>query len=293
MRAFGHVPGNPVSTSYADRRALYEAQVHAPIQTGIWGTGTTGAVSIIVSGGYEDDEDYGSVIVYTGQGGRDATTGQQVADQAFVRGNAGLVRSCVEGLPVRVIRGARAHTQFSPATGFRYDGLFRVESYWQERGRSGFLVCRFRLVELDNNEPGEQPTEAQTAAVAAGPAPRAEVTSQRIIRSSAAVRGVKELHVYVCQVCGEVIETDDGIRYAEGAHIRPLGRPHDGPDVANNILCLCPNDHVRFDLGVLTVDDDMTIRRVKDGSIVGVLRLAEGLSPDRGQLAYHRSLFQG
>ena len=29
------------------------------------------ATSIIVSGGYEDDEDAGDVIVYTGQGGQD------------------------------------------------------------------------------------------------------------------------------------------------------------------------------------------------------------------------------
>jgi hypothetical protein len=75
MPVFGHVPGNPVSTSYADRRALSESRVHGPTQTGIWGTGESGAVSIVVSGGYEDDEDYGSVIVYTGQGGRDAATG--------------------------------------------------------------------------------------------------------------------------------------------------------------------------------------------------------------------------
>ena len=292
MPAFGHVPGNPVSTSYADRRALSQSRVHGPTQTGIWGTRESGAVSIVVSGGYEDDEDYGSVVVYTGQGGRDAATGQQVADQAFIRGNAGLVRSCTEGLPVRVIRGARAHTKFSPASGFRYDGLFRVESYWQERGRSGFLVCRYRLLALDDSRAAEPATVTPLEAVA-GPAPRAEITYQRIIRSSAAVRSVKEAHEYVCQVCGEVIETDEGIRYAEGAHIRPLGRPHDGPDVASNILCLCANDHVRFDLGVLVVDDDLTIRRVKDGTAVGHLRLGEGLSPDRGQLAYHRSLFQG
>jgi hypothetical protein len=24
-----------------------------------------------------------------------------------------------------------------------------------------------------------------------------------------------------------------------------VGRPHNGPDTADNVLCLCPNDHVR------------------------------------------------
>jgi len=37
-------------------------------------------------------------------------------------------------------------------------------------------------------------------------------------------------------------------------HIRPLGRPHDGPDEPENILVLCPNHHTDFDYGRLTVD---------------------------------------
>ncbi|WP_114453247.1 YDG/SRA domain-containing protein [Halopolyspora algeriensis] len=37
----------------------------------------------------------------------------------------------------------------APATGYRYGGLFRVESAWREAGRSGFQVCRYRLTQLD------------------------------------------------------------------------------------------------------------------------------------------------
>ena len=48
-------------------------------------------------------------------------------------------------------------------------------------------------------------------------------------------------------------------RYAEGAHIRPLGYPHDGPDVLGNVLCLCPNDHVRFDYGAIWLDDRLYV----------------------------------
>jgi predicted restriction endonuclease len=46
------------------------------------------------------------------------------------------------------------------------------------------------------------------------------------------------------------IELPDGRRYAEAHHIRPLGSPHNGPDVAGNILCLCPNHHAELDYGV-------------------------------------------
>ncbi|MGO9353608.1 MAG: YDG/SRA domain-containing protein [Mycobacterium sp.] len=54
---------------------------------------------------YVDDQNYGDVIIYTGQGGRDPNTGRQIADQQLTRGNLGLARSHLDGLPVRVIRG--------------------------------------------------------------------------------------------------------------------------------------------------------------------------------------------
>jgi len=124
-----------------------------------------------------------------------------------------------------------------------------------------------------------------------GPAPRAEANVQRLIRNTAVSRRVKELHGYRCQVCGELIGIVGGGAYAEGAHIRPLGRPHDGPDVESNVLCLCPNDHVRFEFGALVIDDDLTvIDRIGD-RVVGVLRTVTGHTIDPVQLAYHREHF--
>jgi len=57
-RIFGAIAGIPVSTPFRDRRALSAAGVHRPLQAGISGSGHEGADSIVVSGGYEDDEDY-------------------------------------------------------------------------------------------------------------------------------------------------------------------------------------------------------------------------------------------
>lgn len=94
-----------------------------------------------MSGGYEDDEDYGAVIVYTGHGGRDNNTGRQVADQTFdAPGNAAVLTSKLTGAPVRVVRGVHRGSPTAPDTGMRYDGLYRVVDAWQERGRSGFLM---------------------------------------------------------------------------------------------------------------------------------------------------------
>ena len=70
-KLFGHITGEPVGKLYADRKELAAAGVHPPHMQGIHGTAREGADSIVVSGGYVDDEDHGDFIVYTGAGGND------------------------------------------------------------------------------------------------------------------------------------------------------------------------------------------------------------------------------
>jgi putative restriction endonuclease len=286
-RIFGEIPGNPPGSVYANRTALAQAGVHKPLQHGISGAASEGADSIVVSGGYEDDEDYGDLIVYTGAGGRDPATGQQIDHQEFKGQNLGLVRSESEGLPVRVTRGAGGDAAYSPTVGFRYEGLFRVEESWREVGKSGFSVCRYRLIRIGD---GGTPVPIDPKALPPGPAPRAETTVQRIVRNSAVSQQVKALHNYACQVCGTRIEIASGA-YAEGAHIRALGRPHDGPDVTSNVLCLCPNDHVRFEYGAIVIDDQLTIIERETNLVLGTLRTTNGHLVDTDQLAYHRQHF--
>src|SRR5689334_4258818 len=108
-RVFGEIPGHPAGTTYPNRQALADAGVHKPLQAGISGAVAEGADSIVLSGGYEDDQDQGAVIIYTGHGGRDPNTGQQIADQEFTRQNAALLQNEQQGLPVRVIRGAKGN----------------------------------------------------------------------------------------------------------------------------------------------------------------------------------------
>lgn len=152
----GHRRGGPlgveVGAVFADRRALASAGVHRPLRAGICGTSELGAESIVLSGGYEDDSDRGNVIIYTGQGGNDAETGRQIADQELSRGNLALEVSRQRGLPVRVIRGKGA-SPFAPRVGYRYDGLYYVVDAWQEVGRSGFRIWRFRLERASNQPP--------------------------------------------------------------------------------------------------------------------------------------------
>jgi putative restriction endonuclease len=61
-RIIGHVPGTTVGQVFPDRESLAKSGVHPPTQAGISGAASEGADSIVLSGGYEDDEDYGSEI---------------------------------------------------------------------------------------------------------------------------------------------------------------------------------------------------------------------------------------
>ena len=97
------------------------------------------------------------------------------------------------------------------------------------------------------------PVTLQASDLGDVPPERADVTTYRVLRDSALARRVKMLHQHECQICGETIELPDGTRYAEAHHVKPLGKPHSGPDVLGNIICLCPNHHAECDLGACTL----------------------------------------
>ncbi|MBD2753421.1 YDG/SRA domain-containing protein [Spirosoma validum] len=259
MRVFGEIAGIPEGSEFESRPDLSHYGIHRPLQAGISGSQVEGADSIVLSGGYEDDKDYGNVIIYTGHGGRSQVTGFQVADQQLSHQNLALTLSCQRGLPVRVIRGHRHKSEFSPVQGYRYDGLYRVESYWRERGLSGYFVWRFRLIKIENSVKVTGVEEEQPIY---GKSKRIETTIQRIIRSTELSAYVKTMYNFQCQVCMVEISTNIGF-YAEAAHIQPLGEPHNGPDTIENILCLCPNHHVMLDFGGFGIEDDLTLIGIK------------------------------
>jgi putative restriction endonuclease len=251
-----------------------------PCKRGFLEVGWPGPTRSSCRGGYEDDEDHGDVIVYTGHGGKDRKTGKQIRDQQLTLGNLALARSHLEGLPVRVIRGAELDSPYAPATGYRYDGLYIVEEHWVEPGRSGFLVWRYRLGR-EGDQPVPWPPTAEPASPAGLPK-KTKTTILRILRSTPKARHVKERHHHRCQVCGTQILTKGG-PYAEGAHVKGLGAPHNGPDVEDNILCLCPNHHVMFDAGSFSIADDLSLL-----GLSGRLRVVKGHSLNPAYLAYHR-----
>ncbi|AWB96374.1 hypothetical protein DCE93_12540 [Agromyces badenianii] len=285
-RFFGTPDGVQVGQFFIDRRELQHAQVHRPGQAGISGTGKEGSDSIVVSGGYPEDVDHGSYIIYTGHGGQDQRTRRQIADQRIdAPGNAGLITSMVRGLPVRVIRGYQARTVFSPPAGYVYSGLYTVTSWQTVKGRDGFQLIMFRLDQIEDH------VSVEPAPLVESDAEFRQTTISRRIRDSAIAREVKSLYSNACQVCDIQIEGFGGRSYSEGAHIRPLGRPHLGADSRANLLCLCPNHHTQLDIGGMYISNDMVAMDAASGQSISLLRWRKDHRVDPANIAYHRSLW--
>jgi putative restriction endonuclease len=280
---FGEIESINEGHWFEGRKEMMPSSFHRKWASGIDGNATDGTSAIVLSGGYEDDQDLGDVIVYTGAGGNDSNSGKQVNDQSWDNsGNAGLVKSMNEGLPVRVIRGLNHKSEFSPNSGYTYAGLYSVIDAWEEIGKSGYRVCRFKLVYSGNNEKRK---EAEDVELDYGKRDKLKKsgTVVRIIRDTKIARDIKKIYKYECQVCGFSIKNKHS-SYAEGAHIKPLGNPHNGDDNTDNLICLCPNHHVMLDKGCFSLTDDLKLLGQESGN----LKIHPNHKLNKSNLQYHR-----
>ncbi|MGD8726800.1 MAG: HNH endonuclease [Gemmatimonadales bacterium] len=104
---------------------------------------------------------------------------------------------------------------------------------------------------LVEGRPSEDLTAIDAASDVSDPpeSVRKRTVVSRIVRDSALARSLKAQHRNQCQICGQTVQMESGSTYAEAHHVRPLGRPHNGPDIEQNILIVCPNHHAMLDLG--------------------------------------------
>jgi len=146
-----------VGAIFSTRAECHAVGLHNRMFAGISGTIQDGAYSIVISKGYEDDEDCGEFISYTGTGGRPesfSSSGPQTSDQTFDHHDNMVLKISTETQrPVRVIRGPNEGSMYAPVSGFRFDGLYRVEKAYMRKGRSGFAICKYELRRL----PGQPP----------------------------------------------------------------------------------------------------------------------------------------
>lgn len=154
-RIVGAIPGIQIGDLFFFRMELCVLGLHGQAQAGIdylpcsrSSNGESIATSVIASGGYEDDEDAGDVIIYTGHGGQDKNN-RQCAHQKLEGGNLAMETSMHYGIEVRVIRGLKHEGSVSGKV-YVYDGLYNVVDSWFDVGKSGFGVYKFKLIRMDN-----------------------------------------------------------------------------------------------------------------------------------------------
>ncbi|XP_039024888.1 histone-lysine N-methyltransferase, H3 lysine-9 specific SUVH1-like [Hibiscus syriacus] len=153
-KRIGVVPGVEIGDIFFFRMEMCLIGLHAPIMAGIDYMGLKVfqgeepvAVSIVSSGGYGDNSDDGDVLVYSGQGGNVNNRGMEITDQKLERGNLALEKSLHRGNEVRVIRGVK---DIANPTGkiYVYDGLYKIQESWVDKGKSGCNVFKYKLVRL-------------------------------------------------------------------------------------------------------------------------------------------------
>ncbi|RHN51327.1 putative methyltransferase chromatin remodeling SET family [Medicago truncatula] len=146
VKIIGTVPGVSIGDIFLYRSEMCVIGLHGQPQAGIdylhasmSSNGQPIATSVVVSDGYNDD-DQGDSIIYSGHG-------DMKQDQKLERGNLAMVRSMQYEIDVRVIRGFRYEggTSTTSSKVFVYDGLYKIIEYWFEKGISGFGVYKFML----------------------------------------------------------------------------------------------------------------------------------------------------
>ncbi|KAL0486096.1 hypothetical protein AKO1_001794 [Acrasis kona] len=146
-KVYGHV--GTLFQTFSHRSECSSVGIHTPLQQAINGKNNIPAASVVASnkGGYHE-EDYGDVMIYSGQGGGPDQ------DQLLTDYNLSLKCNHDRRIPVRLVRGNKLGTKYSPVQNYRYDGIYFVTGYWSERlCENGPMVFKFRMVRAPNQDP--------------------------------------------------------------------------------------------------------------------------------------------
>jgi len=163
----GNVAGIPVGHEFFSRSEMAAVGFHRSPMRGIdycpagrsnktfEGRKLPYALCVISSGGYEDDNDNGDWLWYTGEGGNDLNSSRrQVAGQLLKGGNEALHNSMTLRVPVRLARFAGKTQQHSySGISYFYDGLYNIVEYKSENGTQGKKVLKFKLVRQKGQKP--------------------------------------------------------------------------------------------------------------------------------------------
>lgn len=87
-----------------------------------------------------------------------------------------------------------------------------------------------------------------------------------ILRNKKRVEKLKKIYDNKCQLCELKLIAGRDQFYSEVHHVVPLGNPHNGADIMENMICVCPNCHVQLDLGAIKLDTKLksTLHRINE-----------------------------
>ncbi|KAF5816293.1 putative histone-lysine N-methyltransferase chromatin remodeling SET family [Helianthus annuus] len=151
-KTYGPVPGVEVGDEFQYRVELFLVGIHRLLQGGIDYVKKGNkffAVSVVASGGYDNEVDKPDCLMYSGAGG--VGKDKSYENQKLERGNLALKNNVDLKYPVRVIRGYKVKPPESSdsnnkvLTTYIYDGLYTVESCNQVTGPKGNMVFKFEL----------------------------------------------------------------------------------------------------------------------------------------------------
>lgn len=109
------------------------------------------AHTVILNGKYGDGDMFHTVS-YTGEGGLDRISGSITVNQRLELGNRAMLKAHRMGSPIFVFRGSKAQAYPCTSSGrFRFDGAYKVATWWQARTPRGVVVYKFELKRATND----------------------------------------------------------------------------------------------------------------------------------------------
>ena len=109
------------------------------------------AQAVILNGKYGDTDCF-NTVVYTGEGGLDLASGSVTMHQKLKLGNRALLKAHRSGSQVLVFRGSKAQAYPCTSPGrFRFDGVYKVATWWQECTPKGVVIYKFELKRAAND----------------------------------------------------------------------------------------------------------------------------------------------
>ncbi|KAL7313456.1 hypothetical protein PS15m_007203 [Mucor circinelloides] len=172
----GKVPGIRVGQTWATRSLMAEWGMHRTPIVRVAGNGRVGAVSVALTYGIVEDADDGDEFIFTGVGGfpkhKSIFSNAELESQELTRYNLYLAFTCYA--PVNAERGARAldwkksqpirvcrssalkplHPDYAPSEGFRYDGVYKIVSYWPHKDpTTGNIIWKYMFRRDDEEMP--------------------------------------------------------------------------------------------------------------------------------------------